>query len=128
MTRSRRWLAGAIAIMSLGCEPQLARIDMQARTTPPGSVGLTEQGMTIATGLAVGFVAVALDESDSPMPPETTLEMASTDPTIAGVDPSLEAGTFVIYGVAPGSAEVTVGVDGEFYQSIPVVVTEPTGP
>jgi hypothetical protein len=125
--RSPRF-AAALVLFTLGCEPELARIELHARTTPPGSIELSEQAIRIPNGLAVGFLATALDESDSPMPPETTVEMASPDPEIVGVDPSLELGAFVVYGVSPGSTEVSVAVNGEFYSSIPVRVTEHTDP
>lgn len=97
---------------------------MQVRTTPPRSVTLNEQRVVVPVGLAVGFLALATDESGSPMPEETALGVATSDASVVGVDPSLEQDTFVLYGVALGTAELVLSVNGDLYETIPVDVVE----
>lgn len=124
MRPSVRGLLAGGALFCAACEPEVGRIDMSARTTPPGAVALSEEGFEIQVGLAVGFLATVLDEGGAAMPAETTIDMTSSDSAIAGIDPSLEKDTFVLYGVTPGTTELGVMVDGVYHEAIPVVVLE----
>jgi len=129
------WLAALLPLLSVGCS-DFDRLEFEPKSSPPASVTVTYEKITLIEGIAVGVRAVPVDTDDDEMDEETVVDLISTSPTILGVSPGAEDDyytdeenrepaanwNFVLFGVSPGKASVTVSVDGERGGEIPVEV------
>ena len=124
MNRSLLSLA-ALSLASLAtaaCSPSYDHLDFSPQTTPPLAFTLTSAQVDLPAGVAVAVSPVAMagqDKLDG-----SIVGLTSTDVTILGIAPiSGQAQGFVLFGVSPGTAGVTVTVDGDEKQVIPAQVT-----
>ena len=115
-------LAVAAAALA-GCGPSFDHLEFTNRTTPPDSTSVSENEIRIQVGIAIGVIATPYDGNEAMDDEDTTLELESDNPGVIGVDPALEHGSFVIYGVGAGTANVRIIVDGSDEGRIPATVT-----
>jgi hypothetical protein len=120
--------AGALlGLAAAGCTPSFDHLDFSPQTSPPLVVTLTPTEVQIPEGIAIAVAPVAMAQSEALT--SSVVSISSTDVGVLGVSP--EAGsppanapqTFVIFGVRPGQAGITVVVDGEEKETIPAEVT-----
>lgn len=122
----RRILAAITAFAAIGaagCGPDFGSLDFASRTSPPAETVIDFDGISIRVGIAAGVIVTPLDDDGDRMDEETTVDLNAADTKVVGVDPVLEAGSFVIYGVSPGNTTISVEVDGSHEANIPVTVT-----
>lgn len=132
---SIRLCAVALAgLAAAACTPSYEYLDFSPQTTPPLAASFTQSQVTIPEGIAVGVAPVAMNEGEAIT--SDTVSISSTDTSVLGVEPVSGASqgqssqgnspqpTFVIFGVSPGSAGITVVVDGQEQQVIPATVTK----
>ncbi len=112
---------GLSAAVLSGCGPDFERLDFQNRTTPPVAVTVDYTNVTIPVGIAVGVIATPYAGGD-PMDEDTLVELESDDTGVIGADRAIEHGSFVLYGVGAGTANINVRVDGDIQGSIPATV------
>ncbi|MBI5538175.1 MAG: hypothetical protein HY898_35965 [Deltaproteobacteria bacterium] len=111
-------LSASCAVVGLGCA-QFERVDFEYRTEPPLETRLTWDDGTIPEGIALAVIARPVPDDS-----ETTVELSSTDPKVLGVSPGPDKRIWVIYGVSPGTAAVSVKVDYSWKRNILVTVAE----
>jgi hypothetical protein len=111
------------AVGTTGCGPDFGSVNFTNRTTPPVETVVDFEGISIRVGIAAGVITTPLDENGKAMDEDTIVDLQSLDPRIVGVDPVIEAGSFVIYGVSPGTTSIGVDIDGTHEADIPVTVT-----
>lgn len=111
------------AVGATGCGPDFGSLKFTKRTTPPVETVVDFDGISIRVGVAAGVITEPLDDDGDVMDDDTTVDLQSVDPRIVGVDPVIEAGSFVIYGVSPGTTSIGVDIDGNHEADIPVTVT-----
>jgi hypothetical protein len=111
------------AIGAAGCGPDFGSLSFAKRTSPPAETVIDFDGIEIRVGIAAGVIVTPLDDDGDQMDEETTVDLNATDTKVVGVDPVLEPGSFVIYGVSPGNTTISVEVDGSHEANIPVTVT-----
>jgi hypothetical protein len=114
--------AALVTSALMGCTPGYDHLDFAQRTSPPLPADLSANGVTIPVGIAVGIAPIAIDDSGDPME-DVNLSLVSSSSSILGLDGAGDDG-FVIYGVAPGQATISVFVDGTPVDTIPAVVIE----
>ncbi len=121
--------AGALlGLAAAGCTPSFDHLDFSPQTVPPLAISLSPTEVQLPEGIAVAVAPVAMAQSDEALT-SSVVSISSTDTGVLGVSPEPivpEASapqTFVIFGVSPGQAGITVVVDDEEREVIPAVVT-----
>lgn len=117
-------LAGLLAPLA-GCAPSFDELELTPRTTPPATSSptrVTSSSIEIQAGLAIGVIARPLAGGQE-MEEETVVELESDNPSVIGVDPALERGSFVIYGAGPGTASVDILINGAREGKLAATVT-----
>jgi hypothetical protein len=112
----------ALGALATGCGPDFERIDFANRTTPPVTTVIAYEGIEFKVGIAVATIATAVADGED-MDEETVIGLEPVNSDVIGVDPTIEANSFVIYGVGPGTTTINVEIDGELEGEIPVTVT-----
>lgn len=107
------------ACFSLGCSDSYGFLDMTPRTTPPISVSVSNEGITVPVGVAVAIAVSPYDDDGQPMDKEVKVNLVSGDDRVLGVDSALEERSFVIYGAGPGTTAIFVEIDGVRADLIP---------
>ena len=105
----------------VGCSSPSKHVVLESRTTPPMAVDLTSSHWRLPVGIAIGINTVPKEGNDA-MDNDTSVELSSSNPSVIGVDRTLDRRVFVAYGVSPGSATVHAKIDGEPVQEIRVQV------
>jgi hypothetical protein len=113
--------AAALALLS-GCGPDYAYLEIGQLTNPPVSVSLTNQGFSVPVGIAVGITIEAIDDQGEPMDEDVPVELLSMNASVLGLSPGLDEGTYIVFGTGPGTTEISVSVDDERVDHIPVTV------
>lgn len=101
--------------------------ELRMITSPPGDVSVSGTSVVVPQGVVVGVQLRAPGAED----PETGMvyaSMRSNNPAIVGVWPTVEENTFVICGVAEGTATITVSVDGQDDETLSATVGAPKAP
>jgi hypothetical protein len=115
-------LAAGLAFAAAGCDP-FTRLDFTLQTELPSGDRLDYGQMRIDEGRAVGFIATPMQGSDK-MADDTDVRLETRNADVAGIGPSLENHTFVVFGVSKGSTSLRVIIDDNFEDEIPVDVVE----
>lgn len=131
MIRRALFLA-AIAACAAGCGPRFDHLELNVTTFPPLPVSVESAHVGIPAGIAVGVDATPIGDDGRPMDDDVPVGMSSSDESILGIafqsgggdDPDKANRSFVIFGVAPGSAVIHVEADGEPGRDIAAVVAE----
>lgn len=111
----------ALATLSSACS-QEAGVDFELKTQPPLDTVVTQDQIRIYAGIAVAVDAIPLSGGEPS--DQTTVALESQDVNVLGIDPSVTAGIFVLYGVAPGAVNVRVFMDNEPVGDIPATVVQ----
>ncbi|MBI4705156.1 MAG: hypothetical protein HY744_28955 [Deltaproteobacteria bacterium] len=106
------------AFGACGIDPEFVRAG-SAKALDLGEV--TVEQIRIRTGIAIG---VRVTDDGEALDADAEVDMGSSAPEILSVAPTLESDVFVVWGVRPGSATVTLRVDGDQWE-IPAVVVDP---
>lgn len=88
------------------------QIDLEAITTPPESVTITNDLVTIPQGIAVA-VRVRTDASMDPESSDTYISMTSANPDVIRVWPTTRESIFVLGGASQGVAAFSVSIRDE---------------
>jgi len=114
----------ALSVLALsaiaGCGPHFDHLDFIERTTPPMTVSLLSTGVSIPEGIAVAFTPLAMDGSTRME--DAQVDLVTSDDGVLGLDRAEDEG-FVMYGVHPGHANISIFVDGEAVGTLPASVT-----
>jgi hypothetical protein len=113
-------VAAAVAALA-GCTPAFDHVEFQATTSPPLPADLASHQVTIPEGIAVAFTAVAFAADGSTFD-KTQVGFLSTSTGVLGVEPA-QGGGFVVFGVEPGEAALSVTLGGNEVGTIPATVT-----
>jgi len=131
----RRALLLAATLAGLaGCGPRFDHLDFAETTSPPLPVSFAPHHVGIPAGIAVGVDVTPMDDGGGPLARDVPVVLSSSDEGVLGVafqsmdgsssgdDADKPNRSFVIFGVAPGSAAIHVLVDGEREADVPVTV------
>jgi hypothetical protein len=125
----RAILLAAIAAGAAGCGPRFDHLDFDTTTNPPLPVSLSSHHVGIPEGIAVGVDVTPMDDSNAPLDRDVPVALTSSDASVFDVTLQSESSdrkdpnrSYVIFGVAPGSALLHVEVDGDRGADIPVTV------
>jgi hypothetical protein len=119
MTSNGAW-ALALVLAASGCGG-FSHLDFVMESTPPEATLISFERMQLVEGRAVAFVARPMS-GDTEMGDDTEVSLASGNPDVAEIGPSLERWTFVLFGTTGGETSLTVLIDGELEATIPVSV------
>ena len=111
----------AMGAVALACD-SYEGVTLAAITTTPLAASVSATAITLPAGVAVAVRVVAQGTSD-PENDQPVIDITTGNPMVIGVDPTLEEGVFVLYGVEPGSTSIKVRVEGHGDETIPVTVT-----
>lgn len=112
----------SIALASLtGCGPSFDHLEFVQSTSPPLPVTLERTGVIVPVGIAVACTPIAMDGAD-PIE-DATVGLITTNPSIIDIAPAVDEG-YVIFGVSPGHAKISIFVDGEAVGTLPATVIE----
>jgi hypothetical protein len=115
-------LAAALATGLAGCDP-FTRLDFTDQTAVPPGDQVAYETIRLTEGRAIGVIAIPM-QGDQRMDDGTTVVLASNNQAIAGVAKSVSAGSFVVFGSAPGRTSFSVTVNDNVENDIPVEVVE----
>lgn len=117
---SRALLLAGVGLGAVACGPSYDQTDFNFRTAPPVPVSINNDHISVTEGIAVGFIAQPMSGSEGM---EGDFSLETSDSTILGVSRGNADHSFVVWGVAPGSATVRVRLDGSVEAQIPATVT-----
>ncbi len=100
----------ALAALALGVLAGCAPEYTLELTTEAHGATLQAQQVTIPVGNAIGVTPL---EDDEPLDADVEVELVSSAPHVMNVASSGAGQQFVLWGVAPGDADLEVFVDGE---------------
>ncbi|MFW5739179.1 MAG: hypothetical protein ACOC1F_02310 [Myxococcota bacterium] len=106
----------------LVCCSSYEGFELRSRSTPPVPVAVDAGSVMLPQGVAVAVQVIAPGAED-PQTGELYVGMRSSDPSVMAVWPTVEQGTFVVYGVSEGTAVLTVMFEDEDDETIPAKVT-----
>lgn len=112
------------ALALAGCGPRYASITFEVKSDPPVPVRVDSEQIELPAGIAVEILAT-LQSSSSLEFVDEQLELVSEDPELLDVEAVGQAREFVLVGVAAGDTCLSVRVDHEEEECIPVRVTAP---
>lgn len=109
--------------MMMGCTPRYDGLSVRTRQSEPGSAaGLG--GIQLRHG-EVLLVEVRAEAVGDPVAEVTMdVDLTSADGNVVGIRPAILADVWAINGVAVGTTQVLVDVDGELQETIEVEVQE----
>lgn len=126
MTRLVPALAALLAAATLaGCGPRYQTIVFELRSQPPIPVRVSADEIEIPVGIAVSVHATIESSSNIEFVPDDALDLDSEDRGILAADPTPGSHNFVFVGVAVGETCLTVEVEYEEEECIPVRVIAP---
>ncbi len=120
----------ALTLLALTAVPacnSYEEFELRMITSPPGDVAVSGTSVVVPQGVVVGVQLRAPGAED----PETGMmyaSMRSNNPAIVSVWPTVEENTFVICGVAEGTATITVSIDGQDDETLSASVGAPKVP
>lgn len=123
MKRVLSILTAALALA--GCGPRYEAITFTLESTPPVPVRVEFNEIEVPVGIAVSVHAELQSSSSLEYVEEDQLELLSGDRDIFLVEGTAGARNFVFVGVAPGETCLSVLIDHEEEDCVPVRVTEP---
>lgn len=115
----------AAALLLLSCDTYDG-FEMTAETSPPAAVTVDASSVIVPQGIAVA-VSIRAPGAEDPETGEVYINLSSSDPSVINAWPTVERNVFVVYGVAPGTALLTVDVEGQDNETVPAKVTTPEG-
>jgi hypothetical protein len=108
-------LLGTLAALLVGCRPDYSL----GLTSDAHGADVQETRIEILVGNAIGVQPL---EDGDPLDPEVLVELSSTSPEIAEVAETGDPAEFVVWGRAPGIADVEIRIDGEIENVVEVEV------
>ncbi|HVY46430.1 MAG TPA: hypothetical protein VHB21_11150, partial [Minicystis sp.] len=108
------------AACTAGCDP-FTRLDFQPETDVPAGDRLASDHLELTEGRAIG-VRVTPMAGDQPMDKDVVVELQTAAPDVADVGPSVDEGSFVVFGAGAGHTVFRVVVDGNDEGDLPVDV------
>jgi hypothetical protein len=115
-------LMGVLGGALVGCVPDFDHLEMQIDTTPPLAVAVGPTNVALPVGIAVGVTATPFDTNGDKMDDDVVLDLVSQNGDVLDVEASLDDRSFVLFGVGAGTTSITVEVDHQRRQEIPVTV------
>lgn len=112
-------LAGSALV---GCGPSFDHLEIDLVTVPPVSVSVGPTNLELPVGIAVGVTATPFDTDGEKMEDDVVLALIPKNPSVIGVETSIEERSFVFFGVGPGTTSISVEVDHLRRFEIPVTV------
>lgn len=121
----KRIFLGVLCVTMAACSsskkpaPRFDHFEYSEISVAPSTAKLEPNSVTLAEGVAVKALVKAIDERGKNM---SALDLESGDPTVVGVEPGPEAGSFVFYAGSIGATELHVISDETQVGSVPVQV------
>ncbi|MCP4601119.1 MAG: hypothetical protein GY847_11445 [Proteobacteria bacterium] len=114
-----------IAALFGGCKPEYEQLSISPRTSPPSFVDVRSEPILLTAGAATLVEVDPISAKRKDYEDDTVVELDSLNQNIFDVRSSIEAGEFVLIGVAPGTTCMQVRIDGHFEECINVQVVTP---
>ncbi len=128
MTRCRTAITWSfvllVSVMGMSCSSYKG-FELVATTAPPTDVSVSETSIILPQGIAVGALLLASGAEDKETG-EVLVSIRSSNPSVINISPTVEQNVFVLYGVSPGTAVLTVDVEGQHNETIPATVKDST--
>jgi hypothetical protein len=122
------FLALSLALVALAGCSGIDHVQLDGVTNMPDDSTLTLQGGSLHTGIATAFTPRVWthDLTDTDEEDRSSIDVQSSDTRVLGVANVTNDGRVVVFAAAPGQATLTITLDGETAQAVPVTVTDPS--
>jgi hypothetical protein len=117
MNKSSILIAALTLLGASGCGDDW--VEFRILTEAPPDTVLQPDQIQIAEGWAVGVEAIPISSNSRV---DAVLELVADNPSVIGIDRSLETNHFVIYGVGPGQSGVDIYFDDDLIGDMPANV------
>lgn len=115
-------LMGLAGSALVGCAPDFDHLEIDLVTVPPLPVSVRPTNVELPVGVAVGLTATPFDTNGEKMEDDVVLALIPQNPSVIGVETTLDDRSFVFFGVGPGTTSISVDVDHQRRFDIPVTV------
>jgi hypothetical protein len=124
-----RCLFLVVMLAMAGCSG-IDHVQLDGVTGMPDDSHLSLQSGALHTGIATAFTprVWTYDATDTDEEDRSSIDVQSSDTSTLGVAGVTDDQRVVVFAVRPGQATLTILLNGEVAQSIPVTVTDPPSP